>query len=565
MQNVGTPRQGDIALMARDAFFENASDGVIVLDAQKCIVNLNPAAGRIIGLLASEVIGRPVAEVLAAHAALVERCCGVTEESTRVTFDVDEAQRYCELRISPLQGQHKRITGYLMLFRDVTQRVRAEQALRQLDEELESRVSERTAKLSSVNAELIRELDGRTQVEATLLRRNRELLSLQSAAAATVSSLDVPFVLETVTWEIVSLLRVDGCAVYEWNQESDSISVLAEYGSTSWWEEASAVKTYDLAEHPRKKRVLAERYAQQLTSSQPDIDTAECAHMQAAGLKALLMLPMTFQGRVVGLVEIGDGQDERTFTDHEISLIQLLADQAASAIENARLYEHAQEEIAERKRAEAQIRASLKEKEVLLQEIHHRVKNNLQVVSSLLNLQSRGIQDEATLEMFQESQNRIQSMALIHEKLYRSQDLARIDLAEYVRNLATDLVRTYRAQSGPVNLKINAADVFLSIDKAVPCGLIVNELICNALKHAFSARRSNAEENEIRVDLSSDHEQQVTLVVGDNGVGFPKDLDFQTLDSLGLRLINTLIGQLEGAIELNSNDGAEFKITFSAA
>jgi two-component sensor histidine kinase len=173
--------------------------------------------------------------------------------------------------------------------------------------------------------------------------------------------------------------------------------------------------------------------------------------------------------------------------------------------------------------------------------------------------------------MFQESQNRILSMALIHEKLYRSQDLSRIDLAGYIRSLATDLMHSYRSHSGPVALKINAKDVFLSIDQAVPCGLIINELISNSLKHAFpshthlSAQNRNGNKNEIHIDLTTTNENQVTLIVGDNGVGFPEDLDIQSLDSLGLRLINTLVGQLEGTLEMKNSDGTQFKLAFAGS
>jgi two-component sensor histidine kinase len=338
--------------------------------------------------------------------------------------------------------------------------------------------------------------------------------------------------------------------------------------------------------------VLQERSAQQLVISQPDIDLDEWAHMQSAHHKSLLILPMIFQDRVVGLVELTDSQVERVFTDHEVSLAQLLANQAASAVENARLYQRAQQEIAERMRAEEQIKASLKEKELLLKEIHHRVKNNLQVISSLLNLQSKDIQDPSTLEMFRESQNRVRSMALIHEKLYRSDDLSRIDFGEYVRNLAAFLVRSYRANTGPIALTVNAHDTYLGIDNAVPCGLIINELVSNALKHAFSPSKDRSpddvaacpggqpvpwpggqdglagpgaredKENEIHVELCCDQDDRLTLIVADNGVGFPPDLDFRNTQSLGMQLINTLVNQLRGTVELVSNGGVQFKITF---
>jgi PAS domain S-box-containing protein len=218
-------------------------------------------------------------------------------------------------------------------------------------------------------------------------------------------------------------------------------------------------------------------------------------------------------------------------------------------------------DITDRKQTEEHIQASLREKEVLLQEIHHRVKNNLQVVSSLLNLQSGYVDDPQALEIFRDSQNRVRSMALVHEKLYQSQDLARINFAEYVRNLATYLFRTYSAQARRITLSTQVDDVSLGIDAAVPCGLVLNELISNALKHAFP----DGQEGKIRVELAASGDGQVTLTVSDDGVGFPAGLDFHSTTSLGLQLVKTLVYQLAGTVDLRNGHGTEFRITFSEA
>jgi two-component sensor histidine kinase len=415
--------------------------------------------------------------------------------------------------------------------------------------------------LSRTNTELAREIEEGRRAGAELLQRNRELVSLQSAAAAISASLDLDFVLDTVTWEMVSLLDAKACVVSEWDQSAGVVSTLAEYGPAVWQEKRAALKAYDLADYPFREQALVERSTYQLTVGEADIDSAERAYMQTADVKTLLMLPMVFQGRVVGLIEVTDDQTERRFTDYQISLAQFLATQTASAIENARLYEQAQDEIVKRAQIEEEIRKTLKEKDMLLKEIHHRVKNNLQVISSLLRLQARNTQDRKTQEMFQESQNRIQSMALIHEKLHRSRDLNKIDFAEYIRDLANDLVHLFRTHSGLVALEVDAADgVSLGIDAAIPCGLIVNELISNSLKHAFPDGRAG----KIRVEIHSHPDREMTMIVGDNGVGFPKDLDFRNTETLGLQLVNSLTAQLGGEIELRANGGTEFKITFIA-
>ena len=558
---------------------KSTNDIILLLDARNRIVELTPAAQHLIGVAASEAIGQPVEQVWPEWPGQTEHPPGNRTEPPKVVLSRGDEQHAYEVHISPLVNGRDPLISQVVVLHNVTECKPAEEALRRLNDELEDRVLARTAELTRINARLGREIGEYKRAGAELVQRNRELLSLQSATAATTSCLDLPFVLDTVTWEMVNLLEVEGCAISEWNQETDTVSVTAEYGSDGW-EEEKLVQVHDLANYPLRKRVLAERYAQQMTISQSDAGPAELAYMQKANLKTLLMLPMVFQNRVVGLVEMKDSRVERAFTDREISLAQLLATQAASAIENARLYERAQREISERMRAEEQIKASLQEKEVLLKEIHHRVKNNLQVISSLLSLQSRCIEDQSVLELFQESQNRVRSMALIHEKLYRSQDLARINFAEYIRNLATSLVRSYRANSGPVSLKVDANDVPLSIDAAVPCGLIINELVSNSLKYAFppppsfppsggdergSFPPSGGDErgDEIRIELRSDRDHQVTLIVADNGVGFPKGLDFRHTESLGMQLVNTLTNQLGGTVELHSNGGTEFKITFT--
>jgi two-component sensor histidine kinase/HAMP domain-containing protein len=216
-------------------------------------------------------------------------------------------------------------------------------------------------------------------------------------------------------------------------------------------------------------------------------------------------------------------------------------------------------EVAERKQAEELIRASLHEKEILLKEIHHRVKNNLQVISSLLSLQARKMQDPASLEQLRNSQNRIRSMALIHEKLYQSKDLSRIDFSEYIQSLTAHLMRTYNNFAHDVNLNVQVEDVYLSIDKAVACGLLLNELISNSLKYAFS----NGNKGEIRIQLKQAQDSRVSLVVGDNGVGIPAEVDFHNTSSLGLQLVNTLVNQIEGTIELDRSQGTCFRIGFA--
>ncbi|MFH1673562.1 MAG: histidine kinase dimerization/phosphoacceptor domain -containing protein [Pseudomonadota bacterium] len=215
-------------------------------------------------------------------------------------------------------------------------------------------------------------------------------------------------------------------------------------------------------------------------------------------------------------------------------------------------------DITERKQAEEKIRTSLREKEVLLREIHHRVKNNMQVISSLLKLQSKYIKDEKDVEMFRESQNRIKSMALVHEKLYQSQDLANIDFNEYVKHLANILFRSYGIDTEKIALKLDIEDVIIEVDIAIPCGLIVNELVSNSLKYAFTEDGKG----EVKITLHSTDENEMELTVSDDGVGVPKDLDFRNTESLGLKLVNILTNQIRGRLDLERSKGSKFYIRF---
>jgi len=186
------------------------------------------------------------------------------------------------------------------------------------------------------------------------------------------------------------------------------------------------------------------------------------------------------------------------------------------------------------------------------------VKNNLQVISSLLFLQSSYIKDEKTLEIFRESQTRISSIALIHEKLYRSEDLAKVDFRDYVRDLTVELFRTYSVNQKAVVLNTHIGGVFLQIDTAIPCGLIINELISNALKHAFPSGR----QGEVNLSLTQADDDFFHLIVHDNGVSLPKDFDWRTTKSFGLRLVMDLTMQMDGEIELDTSNGTMFNIIF---
>ena len=215
-------------------------------------------------------------------------------------------------------------------------------------------------------------------------------------------------------------------------------------------------------------------------------------------------------------------------------------------------------DITQRKQAEERIKASLHEKEVLLKEIHHRVKNNMQVICSLLNLQSGYIRDPKALALFRESESRIRSMAMIHEKLYQNESLSRVDFSEYLSSLSSLLFTTYVANPATVRLATCLDPVFLDIDTAVPLGLIVNELVSNSLKYAYPEGRSGV----VELALRAGPENQYTLSVRDKGVGLPAGFDVNTSDTLGLHLVSILSVQLGATLSMESNSqGTLFELT----
>lgn len=214
-------------------------------------------------------------------------------------------------------------------------------------------------------------------------------------------------------------------------------------------------------------------------------------------------------------------------------------------------------DISEIKDAESRILSSLKEKEVLLKEIHHRVKNNMQIISSLLSLQANHTGSEEATEILKESRGRVKSMAMIHEKLYHSDDLGKLNIEDYLKNLVTDILKSYRDVSSEITAKFDIEKVFLNIDTAIPMGLLVNELVSNSCKHAFPKG-----EGIICVKLKSS-EDKYTLTVSDNGVGLPEDVDPFEASSLGLQLVVSLSIQLEGDLEVMRNRETSYVLTFS--
>jgi two-component sensor histidine kinase len=275
--------------------------------------------------------------------------------------------------------------------------------------------------------------------------------------------------------------------------------------------------------------------------------------------KSILCSPVVKQKELIGILYLENDLLTNAFTQDRLEVLSILAAQAAISIENAKLYKDVEHRVLQLQEAEKKITTSLKEKEILLREIHHRVKNNMQIISSLLRLQSGNITNQDDIGMLKDSQNRIKSMSLVHEKLYGSKDLSHVNFKDYIKELAGVLFQSYETHRGEVRLNISVDEIWLGIDTAIPCGLVINELISNSLKHAFPDKRKG----EISISFHKIDEEEFNLRVSDNGIGIPDELDPRSTSSLGLRLLTTLSeNQLNGKMRLWKNKGTEFELIF---
>jgi predicted ATPase/two-component sensor histidine kinase len=255
-----------------------------------------------------------------------------------------------------------------------------------------------------------------------------------------------------------------------------------------------------------------------------------------SNVRSVLCLPILRQAKVVGLLYLENDLATHAFTPNRVNVLKLLASQAAISLENA----------------------SLEEKEALLKEVHHRVKNNLQLITSLLNLQAVRVTDPTVATLFAESRDRVRSMALVHENLYRLGNFARVPMKPQLESVCAQLFRAYAPSTGQISLQLDIDEIQLDLDRAVACGLIVNELVSNALKHAFPDGRRGT----LWISLQASEANECVLRVRDDGIGISKSVDPKTADTVGLQLVNDLVDQLHGSVAMRGLDGVDIAITF---
>ncbi|MBH8564116.1 PAS domain S-box protein [Nostoc sp. CENA67] len=389
---------------------------------------------------------------------------------------------------------------------DITERKQAEEDLSNLLNHLESIVEQRTVELTKINASLQAEITERQRIEEALRESEQRFRAAFHQAAVGIAHVAIDG-----RWLLVNQRLCD--IVGYTPQELQ----LGSFQDITYPDDLEAALQYI-------KQILA-----------GDIQTFSLEKRYIRKDNSLVWVNVT-----VSLLRETSGVPK-----YFISVVEDISERQAA--------------LQERQKSQEQLQASLREKEVLLKEIYHRVKNNLQVISSLLSLQSEYIKDKSDMEIFQQSQQRIASMALIHEKMYQSPDLARINFSEYVQDLVASLRTSYEVNASAITLKLNIDEhILLGLDTAIPCGLIIHELVSNSLKYAFPVGR----EGEISIEITEIVAGQILLSVSDNGIGLPSNFNFIETASLGWQLVDALASQLAGDIKINSNNGVEFQIRF---
>jgi two-component sensor histidine kinase len=391
-----------------------------------------------------------------------------------------------------------------------------------------------------------------------LLRKEKEqrLLaeSLRATSLALTSSMDPSEVLDRIIEQVRKIIDYDAVNVCLF--EDEKIQIVRSKGYEKYGIGEDEIERLYNSEILSNVEQL-KKFKRPMMLSDTRADPAWIPFIPTKWVRTFLGIPIVLRNEIIGMINF-DSETPNAFDPALIDLLEPFGHAAAVALENARLYQEAQREIADRKDAEEQLSRSLQEKEVLLKEIHHRVKNNLSVVASLLNLHSSKIETvEQAKEALFAGQNRVYAMSMVHESLYESADLSSIDVSEYLGSLVQKLCTVYDV-SGRIDTQFEAESFILDIDRAVPLGLILNELISNAFSHAFAEDGRGS----VWIELKREGEKMVHLSVRDDGVGIDMALVDDHEESLGLQLVHILSEQIGGRAEFKNGGGTRVSILF---
>lgn len=441
----------------------------------------------------------------------------------------------------PEHDNSQQVVGFVGTLTDISKLKLAEQSLQQLNQQLEMLVEKRTEQLQETNEKLRIEISDRQKIEAKIANKAYQQAIVAEVGQKALLGIDSEVLIENIVTMVSRCLQVDYCKLLEKRLcEPDRLTVaIAETKANKQY-----IKTAQ--SHQIYSFILSNplpTISDQNHSPNSDLETPyqiyNYPHING------ISIPIESHNSCYGILGVYT-TEIREFLQEDVHFLQSVANVFATAIE--------------RKQAEDKLMNSLQEKEILLKEIHHRVKNNLLVVSNLLEFQSDYTDNLEVIELLSDSQQRIQSMALIHEKLYKSTGIDCINFGDYLNDLVEQLFASYSTEAHQVELELDIEPVELNLETANPCSLIVNELISNAFKHAFVDNRPG----KLGLELHQDDNANITLIVRDNGVGISDKIDIRHVESLGMELVWTLTEQIEGNLEVvDIREGTEFKLTFS--
>lgn len=495
------------------AVAESAVDAIVTTDVRGIIKFFNKSLMTIFGYSSPELTGKPltilmprrlrntyIKELQRFKESGKHRLIGKTVETTGLKKDGTEFP--FEMSLSSWKSGQK--IFFTSIIRDLTEKKKTE-----------SEIKKQIILTTSINKIL---------QDSLTVQKNDEVALISLKVAEELTRSKFGFVMEINKWGTSDTIAVSDPGWIECQiPQEEAKKLISGMEISSYW-----------------GRVIKQGKSQIVNHPEYDPDSGGVPEGHPV-INSFLGVPLKRSGKTIGL--IGLANKEGGYGHDDLQQVETLAVAFVEALYN--------------KKAEEKIEESLSEKEMLLKEIHHRVKNNLSVISSLLNLQSGYIKDNEDLELFRESQTRAKSMALIHERLYQSEDLKRIDFSDYIKTLSQDLFRTYAADPTRIHLKMDLESILLDINTSIPLGLILNELVSNSMKYAFP----DDEKGEINIKLRS-KDDQYTLIVSDNGVGLPPEIDFDKIESLGLQLVKSLTNQIDGTLELDRGQGTTYTIQF---
>lgn len=514
-------RYADIMPAAYYQVFEHIADAVIIISPTHRIIDMNKRARllstesecsemaslkELFPFLSSVPFDKELSEPLSVEV--------VTHRSSLI-FDIS---------ISPTQDHQSPNHSNIIVLRDVTERHMRERLLIQRNEELE--ILNQISEFASSTPEIADVLAFVVELSCLTFKCSR----------AYIAKVDQPLDQLTVTSEFINPTFKNSPAVN--NFMSNSYRISEDFPSIIKW--------------------LNNPVEHNISHFGSEFDNAKNQIYEDFFIQSALSFPIRIKGDLYGFISIVESEKHRYFEPNEIQLLQSIAHQLGSAIENAQLYAKLTQQIYERTMAEEQLRNSLEEKDTLLKEVHHRVKNNLQVISSLLRLQLTSVNNPQMTELIQDSQSRIHSMALVHELLYQSEDFSTIDLGEYLEFLTHSLMASYQSKSQHISINTQCYSFNVTIEIAITCGLLLNEIVSNAIKHAFPTQ----EIGTIDVSINPLDDQNTLLIVQDDGIGLQeKQVADTARSSLGLKLIDSFINQLNAQVKVSVDSGTRYEIT----